>query len=110
METPSIFDTQGTNRDVIDIQYSRNQWRRDQYLLLNHPARGATDRIHSVLKESSETRSIFDTQQTETRLIFDTQQTETRLLSDTQEINGDAINIQFCLTEGKRLDDGQINL
>ena len=40
---------------------------------------------------------------------INTLQTETRSMSDTQRIIvGDAINIQFCLTEGKRLDDGQI--
>ena len=58
--------------------------------MLNHLARGASgraDRIHLVLKESSETRS----------------------LSDTEGI-GDTIGIQYCLTEGKHLDDGQINL
>ena len=35
---------------------------------------------------------------------------ETRSLSDTHRIIRDAIDIQYCLTEGKRLDDGQINL
>ena len=62
--------------------------------------------------------NVFDTQQTEARLIFntqgivrdpfDTRQTETQSTFDTQQIGG-AIDIQYCLTEGKRLEDSQIN-
>ena len=83
-----------------------------------------------ILKESSEARSIFDTQeivggaintqqaeaptifdtqQMEARSIFDTQQTEAQSIFDTQRSVGDAINIQYCLTEGKHLEDGNIN-
>ena len=35
---------------------------------------------------------------------------ETRSISDTQLTVGDLINIQYYVTEGKRLDNGQINL
>ena len=34
---------------------------------------------------------------------------ETGSIFDTQGINGEAIDIQYCLTEGKQPDDGQIN-
>ena len=68
--------------------------------------------LYSIIKESSETRSMSDSREhgwkhdrypilngLETRSIFDTQPTV-----------GDTIDIQYCLTEGKRLDDGQSNL
>ena len=76
----SLSDTQGIVRDK-DL------------------AGGSADRIHLILKEL-EVQLIFDTQgiKMETLSLFDTQRT------------GDAIDIQYCLTEGKRLDDGQINL
>ena len=57
------------------------------HMLATGNASGSADWIHSVL-DKLETQSTFDT----------------------QGINGDAIDTRYSLTEGKRLDDGQINL
>ena len=65
--------TQGIVGDTIVIRYSRNRRRRHRY---------------PILKESSETRSIFDIQQI----------SEQKHCSDplgTQGIIGDAIDIQY---------------
>ena len=70
---------------------NRRRQRRDQLLILNKLVRGASasaDCIHFILKESLEMQST----------------------SDTQLTAGDAIDIQYCLTEGKHLDNGRINL
>ena len=55
--------------DAIDIQYSRNR-RRDQYPILNNLAGQSAGQIDSILKQSSETRSIL--KELVTISIFDT--------------------------------------
>ena len=56
--------------DAIVIQYSRNCWRHDRYSILNNLAGQSADRIHSILKQSSETQSIL--KELVTISIFDT--------------------------------------
>ena len=56
--------------------------------------------IHLILKELSETQSMFDTQQMETQLIFHTQQTEAQLIFDAQRSVGEAINIAVSGSTG----------
>ena len=136
LETGSISNTQGIG-DAIDIQCSRNR-RRDRYPILKESETRSISNtqqteirsIFDTQQQSCERVGWSDASDTQgldhviniwystDRVVIDRRWLD---LIDTQGIirdavvipystNRDVIDIQYCLTEGKLLDDGQINL